>query len=197
MEVPDEDAQTCGWRAEARVRHTFEAGLGYNATREGRRARIEKTVDQETNSRVTNVSTCALPVWLVHCVWEGEQMLFAVNGTNGHCVGNLPVDKGRRAITKSGIIALTIVAVVFLIALFGPDAVGGDGLKSLIRLAVIVLGVGVFAAFYVDHLNMEKMHTAKESISAGINYDEEGLVITESWRAQRTRSRPLDALRDL
>lgn len=197
MEVPDEDAETCGRRAEARVRSTFEAGLNYRVSHVRRGATIEKVVDQETNSRVTNLSTCALPVWLIHCTWEGQQMLFAVNGTNGHCVGNLPVDKVRRAITKGGIIALTIVALILLFVLFGPGALAGDNLKSLLGIACILLMAGVFVAFYVDDQHMEKMNTAKESHSAGINYDEEGLVITESWQAERTRWSTSDALGDL
>lgn len=197
MEVADEDDKTCGRRAEARVRSTFEAGLAHNAKRAHRGSGIDRTVDQETNCRVTSVGTCALPIWLIHCVWEGRQMLFAVNGTNGHCVGDLPVDRRRRALTVGVIAGATLAVLALVLVLFGSyllDGTHGDGLLAVVGIA---LAAGGLVAIEVDQKNMAALHTAREAVGAGSDYDDEGLTITETWRAERVRSSPSAALRDL
>lgn len=186
MEVPDESASGCETRSEARARHTFEAQLAVDAKRSRKDAGIEKTLAQETNARATRVRICALPVWLMHCTWEGRHMLFAVNGTTGKCVGDLPVDKTRRTLTIAGIIATTLAAVVLVFLVTNT----GDTSKEMTRMRLGVMGgiivAGVLAIAAVDSRCMAAMHTARETVSAADQFDDEGLVITESWQSDQS-----------
>ena len=61
----------------------------------------------------------------------------------------------------------------------------------------IALAAGVFVAIELDQKNMAALHTAREAVGAGGDYDDEGLTITETWRAERVHSSPSAALRDL
>ena len=195
MEAPDESAVDCEARAEERVRHTFEHYLSADATHGRRDASIEKTLEQQTNARVTSVRTCALPVWLMHCTWEGEQMLFAVNGTTGKCVGDLPVDKRRRVMTIAGIVMATLLAVVLLFIFTDSGDTSNEAVKARLWLIGGAIIVGSFAVISVDQRNMSAMHTAKEMVSARDQYDDECLVITESWQDDRSYSSVSDCLR--
>ncbi len=188
MELPDESAADCEARAEARVRHTFETHLAYNVTQGRMDRHIEKTLEQETNARAKAVRTCVLPVWLMHCTWEGEHMLFAVNGTTGKCVGDLPVDKRRRVMTIAGIVAATIAAVVLVFLVANTGDADSDTLEIRLRFACGILVAGILAVIYVDQRHMSAMHTAKEEISARDQYDDEGLVLTESWQDDESYS---------
>ena len=178
MEVADEDADECRPRAEQRVRTSFEQDLKADARKERNVEGIEEVVTQETNVRLDNTSSCVLPVWLMHCTWEDVQMLFAVNGETGKCVGDLPVDKRRRTLTIIATVAvLVILSLMLYLFIFIDDE---DGFKFLIGAAVLTL----IATLMVDGHFMSQMHTAVEATNASMSYDDEGLVVTERWRSK-------------
>ena len=54
---------------------------------------------------------------------------------------------------------------------------------------------GILAVIIVDQKNMSDMRTAKEAVSAREQYDDEGLVITESWQEDKTHSSVSDCLK--
>ena len=175
-EVPDETAEECLPRAEERARNSFERDLRADAVAEKRVDGIEEVVLQETSSEVKGISSCVLPVWLMHCAWDEHQMLFAVNGETGKCVGDLPIDRKRRVLT---IVAL---AVVTFIVMFLISAVmqAGDAEKSRgVFIGGIILAVIV--PLIADGIFRGQMKTAVEATTAGMSYTSEGLVVTDRW----------------
>jgi hypothetical protein len=180
MEVADEDVNVCEPRAEQRVRTSFEQDLKADARKERNIDGIEEVVTQETNVTLDSTSSCVLPVWLMHCTWENVQMLFAVNGETGKCVGDLPVDKGRRRLTIIGVLAaLVLISLALYFAIFAEK---DDGFKFLIGAAIVTIIVTIV----VDGHFMSQMHTAVETKDARMNYNDEGLVVTERWRSSRS-----------
>lgn len=180
MEVADEDVNACEPRAEQRARTSFEQDLKADARKERNIEGIEEVVTQETNVTVDSASSCVLPVWLMHCTWENVQMLFAVNGETGKCVGDLPVDKGRRRMTVLGVLAaLVLVSLALFIAIFADK---DDGFKFLIGAAILTIIVTIV----VDGHFMSQMRTAVVTRDASMSYNAEGLVVTERWRSKRS-----------
>ena len=51
----------------------------------------------------------------------------------------------------------------------------------------IALAARAFVAIELDQKNMAALHTACETVSAGGDYDEQGLTIIETWQAERLR----------
>ena len=172
-EVPDESIEACLPRADARARDSFVEQLEANANK----ARNDNSVDtiaSHTDVEVVNVTTCALPVWLMHCSWENNQMLFAVNGESGECVGDLPIDKVRRTVTLT-------VAIIIALILAGPMLYGfieyGDTPDFAYALPIGIL----LTPFFIDLFFKDQMKTAVEAKGDGMDYSTEGLIITESW----------------
>ena len=173
-EVADESVEECRPRAESRAEVTF---------RESMRKSVEdlKGVDgieeahEDFESNLLSASTCSLPVWLMHCSWENIDMLFAVNGQTGECVGDLPVSKVRRGATVGGL--LVALLIVWAVVVFGLLAHTSDQLKyALYGLFGIIIVV-----FLADaHFN-HQMKSAIESKTAHENYTPEGLVLAEAW----------------
>jgi len=190
-EVPDEDAQACLPRAEDRARNSFESDLREDARREKGVEGIEETVRSETNVRMTGVSSCVLPVWLAHCTWEDHQMLFAVNGETGRCVGDLPIEGKRRAATIAGTALglLLLAVIIFFVAMRGSDSQTGYIVGAII---LIILGT-----FLVDAHFRGQMHTAVEATNADMSYTSEGLVVTERWRSRKSYLRKSKAQQQL
>jgi len=58
-----------------------------------------------------------LPVYIFNCMYNGQKYRFAMNGQTGKLVGELPIDKGKKA-RAFWIPFLIAAAIVFLIALF-------------------------------------------------------------------------------
>lgn len=180
MEVADEDIDTCEPRAERRVRNSFENDLKADARSEKRIDGIQEVVAQETNVHLEKSSSCVLPVWLMHCTWNEEQMLFAVNGETGKCVGDLPIETRRRAGTIAGTaLAMIAAATILFILVFMKSE---DNFKFV--------GGAVFATilvtFMVDSHFVSQMRTAVEATDAHMSYNSEGLVVTERWRSKRS-----------
>ncbi|MBO7701751.1 MAG: hypothetical protein J6S36_02435 [Eggerthellaceae bacterium] len=176
-EVPDESAEACFARAESRAKQSFEDDLRKDVFMTQRVNTMNEIVERETNAHLEGVSSCVLPVWLAHCTWNGENMLFAVNGETGKCVGDLPVDSMRRMVT----IAVTML-MAFIIG-FGAsylsalgkhnDAIGGNVIFGIITCAIVT--------FIVDAYLRSQMRTAEEATTASMSYSGEGLVVTERW----------------
>ena len=180
MEVADEDAQTCQPRAEQRAVNSFESDLREDARRERNVEGIDETVRHQTSVKLTQTESAVLPVWLMHCTWDDIQMLFAVNGETGKCVGDLPIDGKRRVatITVTALVsaAIAILAYIFLIA--GDE----DSWRFLVGAVVVV----VVVTLGVDGYFRGQMHTAVEATNASMSYTSEGLQVTGRWRSNRS-----------
>ena len=174
-EVPDEDVMACYPRAEQRARKKFENDLRADAKSERDVNGIEEVVAHETQVVPVGGTSCVLPVWLAHCAWEGNQMLFAVNGDTGRCVGDLPIDGKRRAMT----IAITAL-VVALLAFAGSFVLLDKGSNITGYVIGAVIGIVVITLLVDAHFKGQ-MRTAVEATGAGMSYDDEGLVVTERW----------------
>lgn len=176
-EIADEDADTCAPRAIARVKQSFESDLASDARQGLDSVEVRQ---HETNVKETRRQYCMLPVWLMHCTWEQEQMLFAVNGTTGKCVGNLPIDTGKRTGTIIGTLlgALAVcLAIVFLFLAKESGSVTGYVIGSFIISGIIT--------FIVDGHFTSQMCTAVEATDARMSYADGGLHVTERWRSNR------------
>ena len=184
MEVADEDADTCEPRARDRVRQSFTDDLAADARRESRIDGIEETVRLDCNITREGVSEAVLPVWMMHCTWEDNVMLFAVNGDTGKCVGDLPVEGKRRALTiaVTSLILLAISIVFFVFVISDSD----DNVLQFIIGAAVAVIVGTF---FVDAHFMSQMKTAVEATNASMSYDSQGLVVTDRWRGHRRNSK--------
>lgn len=186
MEVADEDADECRPRAEQRAVTSFEEDLKADARRERGVDGIEEVVYQQTEFTHAGYGSCVLPVWLMHCTWEDYQMLFAVNGETGKCVGDLPVETKRRVATVAAtfVACALIAALLFAIGILRSD----DTTRQVEYIAGAIIGVFLITIF-VDRYFMGQMHTAVEATDASLSYSSEGLVVTERWRSRsRTTS---------
>ena len=189
-EVADEDAETCLPRAEAQARTSFAGDLESDARRERGVDGIDETVASEVNAKVEVVRPCVLPVWLAHCTWNGNQMLFAVNGDTGKCVGDLPIDGKRRAATIA-VTAIVLAAIALAFLVFVME--GEDAGSFLVGAAIFI----ALATMLVDGHFRGQMKTAVETEDAHMSYNGEGLVVTERWRSKKgylNRAKALDSL---
>ena len=64
-----------------------------------------------------SVKYVLLPVYIFNCKYAGKLYRFAMNGQTGKLVGELPIDKGKKA-RSFWIPFLIAAAIVFVIALF-------------------------------------------------------------------------------
>ena len=183
-EVADESAQACLPRAEQRARNSLKNGLKEDVLNSKNIDGVEEVVMYDADVQLTGATTCVLPVWLMHCTWNGNQMLFAVNGESGRCVGDLPIDGKRRVAT----IAATFVGIVLILAIASIFVLDGDSDISIGYSigAVILAAIG---SFFLDSYFKDQMHTAVEADDAGMSYDEKGLVITERWSTKKSYQR--------
>ena len=181
MEVADESADACRPRAEELAKTSFEQDMESDVTEQPSIDGIAKTTAHETQVETIRMQECVLPVWLMHCTWDDKDMLFAVNGETGKCVGDLPISKARRRATVTAI-AVVLTAIVFWI--LGEMT---DGWRDLNDLGFLV-GLGIaFVALVpmaVDSHFEKQMITAVETTDAGMSYDCQGLVITERWQTE-------------
>lgn len=193
-EVPDESAETCLPRAEERAVKTFEDGLKSDVLNGHGMNSIDQVVAHETNIELEGVSSCVLPVWLAHCTWNDEQMLFAVNGETGKCVGDLPIDGKRRAVTVC-IVALVLLVIAVLFSAF--YAGGTEDRSFTTTLIASLVGVAVVTLF-VDFYFQAQMKSAVESHDADESQSAEGLVVTQRWQSNRIgrKSKAREALEE-
>ena len=113
-----------------------------------------------------------IPVWLMHCTWENENMLFAVNGQTARVVGDMPHDSGKRALT----IFLSVV-IGLVLGLFYVFKISGDGFTTtnLIVLAVCCILLPIL----VDGHFMGQVRTANEKHEADDAVERGSFTITE------------------
>ncbi len=187
MEVADEDKEECGPRAVDRAVRSFSDDLKADARRENRVDGIEEVVSQDINYEHDGYASCVLPVWLMHCTWEDNQMLFAVNGETGKCVGDLPVETKRRVATIAAtLLVLSLIALILFVVVIMGHGEGNRQVEFAIGAVLIVLLI----TGLVDKHFMSQMHTAVEATDASMSYTSEGLVVTERWASRhRTTSR--------
>ena len=188
-EVADESIEACAPSAKKRARDSFVEELAADARKTERVDSVD-SVKSRTDVKVTHATTCALPVWLMHCSWAGNQMLFAVNGETGKCVGDLPIDKARRTITL-------VIGLIIALALAGPllfEMAVDDDMPGF----MIVIAIAIFALpFAVDAFFRSQMRTAVKAQGDGLDYSTEGLVVTESWNGPKFHMTRKKALADL
>lgn len=182
MEVADTETAACQPKAENLVRTSFREDLEADVRRDSRIDGIEQTVSLNADLTLKKTSSAVLPIWMMHCTWNDENMLFAINGDSGKCVGNLPVQGGRRAATVgSTFVGLALVATIFYV-LFLSDS--DDGLKFIVGAVVMVF---IITAMVDSHF-MSQMRTAVEAHNASMSYTAEGLVVDDRWRGRRKAS---------
>lgn len=175
-EVADEPESTGSAKATSLATSSFEADLRRDAERS--RADSVEVVGQGVTTQTNDVRLVSLPVWLVHCSWAGEQMLFAVNGQTGKCIGDLPVAGGKRALTC--ILAFLVPAIVA----FGLLLVVTDGID--VGKAIGALVVAAIVALVTDSIFMGQVRTAKENVNASSAFEGGGTRITESATSRRS-----------
>ncbi len=71
------------------------------------------------NIKITRgkVKYALMPVWMLSSTYQGKQLMFAVNGQNGKCVGNLPASKGKYLATLVGLTALLTPVMKWVVML--------------------------------------------------------------------------------
>ena len=145
---------------------------------------------------LSKLSSAVLPVWMMYCTWDDVDMLFAVNGDTGKCVGDLPVQGGRRAATIGGTFVGSAIIGFIIFMLIGTDGSGDTDFRVLIGVIIAVFLITLF----VDGHFMGQMRTAVEATNASMSYTAEGLVVDERWcggRRNSTRSAKKDLERHL
>ena len=87
----DEDAETCGKRANRRIVESTERAFA--STTKG-----YATLKREyynINLTYGEVKYALMPVWMLATRWRNKNFLFAMNGQTGKLIGDLPVDRGK------------------------------------------------------------------------------------------------------
>ena len=181
MEVADESAEACRPRAEKLAKASFEQDMENDVTDQPAIDGIADVVARETHVETVRMQSCVLPVWLMHCTWGAERMLFAVNGETGKCVGDLPISKARRRATVLVLAALLAVVVFWVLGAMTDGWRDADGLGFLVGLGIAVVALVPMA---VDSHFKNQMKTAVEATDAGMSYDNQGLVFTERWQTE-------------
>lgn len=116
-----------------------------------------------------------MPVWMLGTTWEGQQFLFAMNGQTGRLVGDLPIDKKKRALIGLGIFAAFFAACYAAVNFGGFLAENEEfiqwGFIILVPLLVMLLVCAVLTA---------QMRSAIEATEANRYLDNGSIEITHS-----------------
>lgn len=180
-EIADESADECAPRAIDRVKKSFEDDLASDARQGIDSVEVRQ---HQTDIRETGRQYCMLPVWLMHCTWEQEQMLFAINGETGKCIGNLPIDGGKRTGTIIGTLLASLLVCLAIVFLFLTN----DGTESVTGYVIGAVIISAIITFVVDGHFTSQMRTAVEATTARMSYTDGGLHVTERWRSSRRRT---------
>ena len=181
MEVADESADACQPRAEKLAETSFQQDMENDVTDQPGIDGVSEVVAHETHVETVRAQSCVLPVWLMHCTWGAEHMLFAVNGETGKCVGDLPISSARRRATVLTLVAITAVVVFWILGGMTDGWRDTDGLGWLVGFGIAVVALVPMA---VDSHFKKQMITAVETTDAGMSYDCQGLVLTERWQTE-------------
>jgi len=106
----DIDAETCGKRANARIKASTEQAIASTTT--GYTTLVPEY--SIFNLKKGDVKYALLPVWMLYTKYQGNNYLFAMNGQTGKFIGDLPVDKGKYWSWFAGI-SLPAAAILALI----------------------------------------------------------------------------------
>ena len=165
----DEDAATCRPRAEKRV--DASAGQALRTSVEGYDSVSCQRCDVDKDW--AEAVYALLPVWMLGTTWEGRQFLFAMNGQTGRLVGDLPVDKKKRALIGAGVFALLFAACLAAVKLGGFLAQNAAPIQWGFMLLVPLL-----AALIVCASLTAQMRSAVEAGRADDYLDASTLEIT-------------------
>ena len=181
MEVADESAEACRPRAEELAKASFEQDMESDVAESPGIDDIADVIASETHVETVRTQSCVLPVWLMHCTWGAEDMLFAVNGETGKCVGDLPISSARRRATVLVLVAIMAAIVFWLLGALTDGWRDTDGLGYLVGFGIAIVALVPMA---VDSHFRSQMITAVETTDAGMSYDCQGLVLTERLRTE-------------
>ena len=110
------DAQSAKPRANERVRQSMVQEL--NSTTAGYTMIVPTS--SSINLKSGRIAYALLPVWMLHAEYKGKKYTFAMNGSTGKFVGDLPISYKRFMIILALILIIcTIVISLILIGLFG------------------------------------------------------------------------------
>ena len=165
----DEDAATCRPRTEKRV--DASAGQALRTSVEGYDSVSCQRCDVDKDW--AEAVYALLPVWMLGTTWEGRQFLFAMNGQTGRLVGDLPVDKKKRALIGAGVFALLFAACLAAVKLGGFLAQNAAPIQWGFMLLVPLL-----AALIVCASLTAQMRSAVEADRADDYLDASTLEIT-------------------
>ena len=114
-----------------------------------------------------------LPVWMLGTTWEGRQFLFAMNGQTGRLVGDLPVDKKKRALIGAAVFAVLFAACLAAVKLGGFLSKNAPAVQWGFTLLVPLL-----VALVVCVVLTAQMRSAVEASCADSYLDTSTLEIT-------------------
>ena len=186
-EAADENADTRKQRAIDLARSSFvQEGRSYIRREDSYLSSVGRAVERWADTTTERTSLCAMPVWLLHCVWRGENLLFAVNGQTGKCVGNLPVDEKRRKHQSSMdmfIHLFPLFVEAFLLLITGM----GWLLVCLIPLAPSYVKWARKEVSKLDASRMSKHRSAAKPVDSHENQVDQRVNFSY-WRARQAAS---------
>ncbi len=167
----DEDAEACRDRAQKRIDSSVEQALRESI--EGYDTVSCESCDVE--KKWADPVYALMPVWMLGTTWEGQQFLFAMNGQTGRLVGDLPIDKKKRALIGLGVFA-AFFAACFAAVNYGGFLAENEGFIQwgfiiLVPLLVMLLVCAVLTA---------QMRSAIEATEANRYLDNGSIEITHS-----------------
>jgi len=189
LEVPDESAEDCFERACICVENTFTQDV--DAAFQHTECAGSKPDSIVISSELEGVTLYAMPVWLLHCVWEGKDMLVAVSGIadlgDAACVGDFPICPKQRfktlakqlpsvllpALPCSIIVGSLLGFTGLVLASYVSETIGYLLMNPLVAYLITCLCfIGLFDRYF-----RLKMSTTKEVSHADWRYDTEGFVV--------------------
>ncbi len=167
----DEDAEACRPRAKRRIEASVAQTLRDSV--EGYEAVSCKSC--EVSEDWAEPVYALMPVWMLGTTWEGQQFLFAMNGQTGRLVGDLPVDKKKRALIGAAVFALLFAACFAAVRLGGFLSEAGAGAQWGFMLALPLV-----VALLVCAVLTGQMRSAVEATEAAGYLDASTVDITLS-----------------
>lgn len=180
MEVADELKDESAQRAKGLATASFEQYVINQVRIKNKDLEVANPSTIISNARITDEEYCAFPIWLMHYTWHGEDLLFAVNGQTGECVGNLPVDKKKRSrvlvfrsiLSNSMWVSPTLGVMIFcIIFVFFPHS-SSNTILCLLFLSFLLLMYPLLCSNLIKHVQkldakyLASMNSAKKSTNS-------------------------------
>ncbi len=133
----DVDAKTSEERANERIKRSTENAFAETVSD------YDSVSVENSNIRLSEgkAKYALYPTWILNTTWNGDKYVFAMNGQTGKFVGNLPMDKSlfwSYFFKTTGITALILYALQFIVGLFKQVAIGSMAHGPMIGFAVVV-----------------------------------------------------------